>query len=72
MSDPILRTDTRIPSVPRAEVDFSPEKIFAIQPEKPNAKVFFPLLSPSLEVVEVMWLVFWTPLPARIHNTFCT
>jgi hypothetical protein len=24
MSDPILRTDTGIPSVPRAEVDFSP------------------------------------------------
>jgi hypothetical protein len=55
MLDPILRTDTGIPSVPRAEVDFSPEKIFAIWPAlaKPNAEVFFPLLSPSLEVVEV-------------------
>jgi hypothetical protein len=32
MSDPILRTYTGIPSVPRAEVDFSLEKIFAIRP----------------------------------------
>jgi hypothetical protein len=74
MSDPILRTDTGIPSVPRAEVDFSPEKIFAIRMalEKPNAKVFFPLLSLSLEIVEVLWQVFWTPLPAQILNTFCT
>jgi hypothetical protein len=56
MSDPILRTDTGILSVPRAEVDFSPEKIFAIRPalEKPSAKVFFPLLPPSPEVVEVI------------------
>jgi hypothetical protein len=53
MSDPILRTDTGIPSVPRAEVVFSPEKTFAIRPAlaKPKDKVFFPPLSPSPEVV---------------------
>jgi hypothetical protein len=31
-SDPILRTDTGIPSVPRAEVVFSPAKTFEIWP----------------------------------------
>jgi hypothetical protein len=53
MSDPILRKDTGIPSVPRAEVVFSLEKIFAIRLAlaRPNAKVFFLPLSPSPEVV---------------------
>jgi hypothetical protein len=38
--DPILRTDTGIPSVPRAEVVFSPAKAFEICPAlaKPKEK----------------------------------
>jgi hypothetical protein len=53
MADSILRTDTGILSVPRAEVVFSPEKIFAIRlaQAKLNAKVFFLPLSPSPEVI---------------------
>jgi hypothetical protein len=43
-SDPILRKDTGILSVPRAEVFFSPEKTFEIRPvlAKTKKKVFFP------------------------------
>jgi hypothetical protein len=39
-SDPILRTNTGIPSVPRAKVVFSPEMILEIRPafEKSKAK----------------------------------
>jgi hypothetical protein len=44
MSDPILRTDTGILSMPRAEVDFSPEKIFAFGRhwQSRTQKYFFP------------------------------
>jgi hypothetical protein len=44
-SDPILRTATGIPSVPRAEVVFSLEMILEIRPAfaKLKVKEFFPL-----------------------------
>jgi hypothetical protein len=58
-SDPILRMATGIPSVPSADVVLSPLMIFAILPAFAKFKekvdfgpsIFFPLVSPSLEVV---------------------
>jgi hypothetical protein len=66
-SDPILRMDTGIPSVPSADIVLSPLMTFAILPPfaKPKEKVkgkFVPLVSPSLEVVALSRVQFLTPL----------
>jgi hypothetical protein len=48
--DPILSMATGIPSVPRADVLFSPAMTLEIQPAfaKPKEKDFFPAVSPLL------------------------
>jgi hypothetical protein len=77
-SDPILRMATGIPSVASADLDLSLVMTFAILPAfaKPKETVegqFFPLVSPSLEVVALSQVRFSTPLvPAPIFRTFST
>jgi hypothetical protein len=59
-SVPILRRATGIPSVPSAEVLFSPAMTLEIRPAlaKPKEKEFFPPVSPSLGIAVTFGVLF--------------